>query len=101
MGRKPEKTTRSEFFLLVVGLCSKISYDKITQKIIAAETGLSTSLVSYYFHNMDNLKSEIMTYAIDQELVHIVSEGLAMKNIFALDCSQELKDKCAEYLRGL
>ncbi len=77
------------------------SYNKMTREDVANEAGVSLSLITHRFNTMAQLRCDVMRYAIKNEIVEIIAQGLAYRDKRAIRISQELKHKVAKYIGSL
>lgn len=91
---------KRELILLAAARCAKKgAYGEITQSEIAREAGISTGLVTYYFDNMDTLRNDLMTWAVETKDLLIVAQGLAVQDPIAIAAPQSTKHNAIALLR--
>ena len=96
--RKDPKTRKAAILGHAIGLAKEVGYSHITRDEVASRAGVAGGLVTFYFKSMDRLKREIMREAVRLAHFDIVLQGLAAKDIIALDAPSELKAKAAELI---
>lgn len=84
--------------ITAVELAWSSGYAIVTRYSVAKAAGVSDGAVQRYFRTTGLLKAAVMEYAIKQEIVEIVAQGLAVNDRHALQCSRELKEKAARYI---
>lgn len=89
---------REQLLHAAIEISLAIGYKEVTYKQIADRTGVSAALVTKYFPSVRHLKQLIMLRAIKKEVLEIIVQGLADKNILATTLPLELKRKAAESL---
>ena len=89
---------KRSILLKAVELAWTGSYCKLTRDSVAKAAGVSAGSVAKYFGTMGALKAAVMHFAIKQNIVEIVTQGLAVDDRHALQCSKELKEKAARYI---
>lgn len=92
--------TRSRILGAAVTLASGEGYQWLTRGAVAAEAGLSPSLVSYHFGSMVELKRAVLRHAVDERLLPIVAQGLADQHPIVTSASADLRAATAAYLAG-
>ena len=68
-------------------------FTNITRDAIAKKAGVSSGSVSHSFGTMIKLKRSVMRYAIQNELLEIIAEGLGIKDKTAMKIGSELKQR--------
>lgn len=58
---------------------------------IAQAAGCATGIVSIYFQNMDNLRTEVLRVAIERSIHPIMLEGLAHRHPLAQTLPMDVK----------
>jgi len=76
-----------------VNLAMEAGYKSVTREGVANCAGISEGLVTRYFGTMNQLRTAIIRYAVKQEIVEIVAQGLAVSDPHAKKASTELKQK--------
>ena len=83
-----------------VSLATTGHYQKITRQAIADEAGIAPPLVTHYFGTMHDVRRDIMRYAIQNECLKIIGQGLASQDAFALQASPGLQTAALGSLMG-
>ena len=65
-----------------VDLAKEGNYQTVTRKALSDSIGCTEPLISYYFGSMDNLRSEILKYAVECEVYEIIVQGMIAKDPF-------------------
>ena len=86
---------RDQLLQASVEISRKTGYDKITRDGIAQYADVSVGLVTRYFGTMKQLKRDVMRFAVNNDIVEIVAQGLADGNRHAKKASPELKKQAA------
>lgn len=101
----PKKITRLEpkerkslILNAATKLAIKCGYIQIKRETVALEAGVAESLINRYFTNMYQLKKEIMRNAVENEILEIIAQGLAIKDPQILKISKDLKQKAIQYI---
>jgi AcrR family transcriptional regulator len=92
---------KEKLFARIVELCRHNRYYELSKKQIARALDISPGLIYHYFESIDDLKKEILTHAVENEIVEIVTDGLAQRDPIAQKASKELKEKCSTFITGL
>jgi AcrR family transcriptional regulator len=94
---KPDN--RRELILAAaVTLADRDGYVQITRDGVAKAAGVSAGLVTRYFFCSTELRRCIMERAIDQNLLGIVAQGLAVRDALALSAPAEMRAAAAAQL---
>lgn len=56
-------------------------YDKITRDGVAAAAGVGDGVVNHHYGTMANLKRAVLDYAVKNEILEIIAQGVAAKDI--------------------
>lgn len=67
------------------------NYVFITRGDIAAKAGVSTGTVSKYLGDMGNVRKEVMRYAVKNEILKVIFQGLANSDPIARRAPEYLK----------
>ena len=73
-------------------------YHAVLRSSIANRAGVSMGLVTNYFGTMTQLRRAVMRYAVENEVLIVIAQGLANKDKQAKKASTELKEKAAAYI---
>jgi len=95
--------TENEKYLLIlqaaVDLAKSFDYRTLTRRTIAHHAGVSVSLVSHYLGSMDELRDELMRYAVKHEILIIIARGVLYDHPLALAAPDDIKRKAvSEYV---
>ena len=74
-------------------MSKEIGYQKITRDAVAEAAGVSMGLVTRYFGTMVQLRRDIMRYAVREEVLEIIGQGLAAGDDHAKKAAPELRAK--------
>jgi len=96
--RVPAAMRKEHILGVAVDLAKQQSYNKITRDGVAEKAGVSMGLVTKYFGTMNQLKNDVVRYAIKNEVVEIVAQCVANQHPKAKKLSPELKTKAIEFL---
>lgn len=66
-------------------------FNNMTHALVALKAGVSKATVFNYFKRIDDLRNNVMQYAVKNELLSIIAEGVIDKNEIALSIAPELK----------
>ena len=92
-------TLRKEHILAAaVNISIHVGYDHVTRAEVAEAAGVSPALVTNYFFSMNNLRIEIMSSAVTNEILTVVAQGLAAGHPLAITAPSRLKNKAAKTL---
>jgi len=68
-------------------------YIDLSRSNVAKAAGVSPGLVCKYFPAMKDLKKAVMKTAIEQELLPVIAQGLAVSDPIARNAPQEIRTK--------
>ena len=80
-------------------VASKQGYAQFTRKNLADRAKVHTTLVTYYFGNMNKLRNCIMREAVRTNNYTIVGQGLANRDPIAKKASPYIRRKALEQLQ--
>lgn len=72
-------------------LARRNGYQLITQNDISKAANVSHGLITHYFGSMENLRSQLMQWAIDNGNMRILAQGLSTSHPIALAASETAK----------
>lgn len=81
-----------------VKICERVDYSKLTSSQIADKLKISRSLINRYFGSIGKLRREVLKYAIKNEVLPIVVQGLINKDRLAKNAPFALKEKAASLI---
>lgn len=85
---------RKQQILLTAVEYSRINnYNTLTQYKVAEAVGCSPGLVINYFNSIANLQDRVVEFAISEEVLEVVAQGVVNKHPLALAASEDLKDR--------
>lgn len=97
--RLDPKDRKAEILAAAVRLArERGGYTALTYSGVAGAAGVSRGLVHSYFGVMNELRRAVMGYAIANEVVEIVAQGLTAGDSRAKKASPELKAAAIKYL---
>lgn len=96
--RTEPQLRREQILDAAITLSLKIGYRSITRDAVAGEAGISSSLIAHYFPVMEDLKTKVMEYAIEDERLAILAQGLAINDPLTLAIPDELKNRVIQFL---
>jgi len=82
---------RQQILLVAVDLAIKHGYIKLTRQQIAQQAGVTDSLVTKYFSTMPKLRRDILRYAVRNEILPVIAQGLANNDPHVKKASEALK----------
>lgn len=96
--RANPKLRKAHILRVAVEMSKKDGYHKITRDNIARQAGVSMGLITRYFNTMVQLRRCIIRYAIANEIVVIIAQGLADGDVHARKAPPELKAEAVSLL---
>lgn len=97
--RKDPQERRLEILNAAVDLAKENNYTTITQNQIAEYIGVSMPLISKYF-SMDELKEEVLKFAIEADVTEIIAQAISFKHPFVSQITKEQRDNAVNYIMG-
>ena len=95
MNRKERKEQILQAGLLAA---EQIGYQKITRAVVAHRAEISEALVQYHFNSIHELKREVMSRAIEDENIQVISQGLGMLDDDALAAPDSVKTAAFKFM---
>lgn len=96
--RKDPKERKAQILETAVNVCKTKGFHSITREDIAIELQITKALISRYFGTMANLKRDIIRFAIRNEVIPVIAQGLATGDRHAKKAPEDLKQRAAAYL---
>jgi len=87
-----------EIMTAAVSLAVERGYMKFSRAQVASRAQVSEGLVSYYYSEMANLRTEVVRYAIRHNVLPIVAAALVTAHPLALEAPLEVRKLAAESL---
>lgn len=75
------------------------TYYKLSREKIAAALDVSEGTIQYHFCTMKNLRRAMMRHAIKHEVLLVIAQGLAARDVYAGKAPQELKNRAIDSLK--
>jgi len=91
---------RESILEAAVKLSAESNYTHITRQEIGDEAGVAPTLVTHYFGTMPALRRDIMRYAVRNECLTVIAQGLAGRDAHALKASPGLQTAALGSLLG-
>lgn len=80
---------------VAVQLAKAKGFRNFSRADVAEGAKTATGTVSYHYRDMTGLRRSVMQFAIDNEVLEVVAQGLVERNSLALRAPDELKRKAA------
>jgi len=84
-----------------VNLARESSYRDISRRDVALAAECASGTVNYHFESMDLLRTAVVEYAVQHEIVEIVADALANKHPTAIAAPEALRRRAARQLSGV
>jgi len=78
-----------------VKLAKSRGFRSFSRDDVAQAAKTATGTVSYHYRGMTGLRRAVMQYAIDNEVLEIVAQGLAERHVMAVKAPEELRLRAA------
>lgn len=98
MARLKPEIRRAQILQHAVEAARDHGYQRITRDEVARRAGVSVGLVTRYFTTMPQLKRSVMRFAVRNEILEIIAQGLAAADPHARKAAPELKQRAVETL---
>ena len=102
MSTTPKTSPTSKPYILevAVALAKEHGLRKFSRSQVAKKTGLASATVSFHFGSMDALRTEVVKYAVENEVLSILADVRTDRDRadFSARMSAELKKKVANYI---
>lgn len=82
---------KEEILAAALILATKHGYTNVARDEIAKQVGVGGSAVQYHFGTMAKLRTELMRYAVKQQNLRVIAQGLAVSDRQAAKASKGLK----------
>lgn len=79
-------------------LAESVGYSRVTREAVAARAGVSPAVVNFLFGTMAVFKRHLMRFAIRNERLPVIAQGLAVKDPYARRAPQDVKTRAIAYL---
>lgn len=83
-----------------LSLAEKKGFNNFSSPELAEACGCNHSLIFHYFNNMDHLRHEIMTKAVTDKNLVVISQGLVDKHPIAIGAPENLKRSALKTIRN-
>ena len=89
---------REQLLDAAITIAKKVGYTNVERNAIADAAGVSMALINNYLGTLPQLQRTLMRYAVKNNIVEIVAQGLACRDRHASKASQELKEQAAQFI---
>lgn len=96
--RQQPQVRRQAIISACLRLAVKTDYRQLKRAQIARAVGCSTNLITHHFRSMDKLRHAVMSEAIEQKNLCVISQGLIAKNRQALSIPEQLRKAAITHL---
>lgn len=86
---------KSDILKAAVRLAKSKGFRNFSREDVAEAAKTATGTVSYHYRGMAGLRKAVMQYAIDNEVLEIIAQGLAERHAMALKAREELRLRAA------
>lgn len=93
-------TQRATILGAAVSLARRTGIDNLTRHKIAHAAETSAGSINYHFETMDGLRNVVMAYAVENQILEIIAQGIVAKHPVALHAPEALRKKAARNLTG-
>lgn len=89
---------KAHILAAAVAMAKDTGYHKLTRDAVAESAGVSMGLVTRYFGTMNQLRRDVIRYAIRHNIPEIIAQGLANADDHAKKAPDELKARAKAIL---
>ncbi len=93
MARLKPAERKKQILEAAVNVAKDYGYSRLTRELIAERAIVAPGLVNKYFNTMNNLRRAVMRYAIKNEILIIILDGLSVRDLQAMKINAELRVK--------
>lgn len=95
----PEKRIKQLLEVACDIACTE-GYSTLTLMKVAKAAGVVHPLVLHHFKTVEGMRTRLMRYAVDNQIMPIIAQGLAHRDPIALSASEDLKRTALKTLKG-
>lgn len=74
-----------------LAIAERDGFTNVTRNKIAEHANISPTLIHKYYGSMETLRNSIMVIAIHRAILPVIAQGIAVKNEYALNIPDALK----------
>lgn len=101
MNQRLDPKVRKEEILLAAVACAEAQgLTNLRRDTIASYAGVANGLVTRYFSTMTQVRHAVVRYAVHNQRLTIIAQGLALRDPEALKAPEELKKKAVASLNA-
>lgn len=97
MRMKPE-ARKEDILAAALPLAVRHGYSRLTRQQIAAAAGVSGPVLNYHFGTMPQFRRDLMRYAIKEETLAVIAQGLTAGDQQARKASEALRRRALDSL---
>lgn len=97
---KNSEDRKADILTAALDLAAVMGYQNVTRSAVADKLSISPALVNRHFTTMAQLKRDIMRAAVARPCLHVVAQGMALRDPRAMRASAELKERAANSLKA-
>lgn len=94
--RQDAKLRREEILKAGLLVAEKHGYSKVTREKIAAELEISGPAIQYHFRTMQQLRNDLMRFAVKKCNLRVIAQGIAANDKTALKAPAGLRRQALE-----
>lgn len=96
--KKSSQTAKPAILAVAVSMARNKGLEKLSRVQIAAAAEVAQSTISYHFGQMPALRSAVVRYAVEHEILSILADARASRESIGVPMSEELRQKVAAYI---
>lgn len=97
--RLDPKVRKDEILAVAVQRAKALGINGLRRDDIAEHAGVANGLVTRYFNTMTQLKRAVIRFAVHNEILPLIAQGLATRDPEALKAPEELKTRALTSLQ--
>jgi AcrR family transcriptional regulator len=98
MTKKTPETSKPAILVAAVKLAREQGLHKFSRIEVATEAGVGESTVSYHLGQMPAVRTAVVKYAVEHEIMSILADARAGRESVGVPMSEELRKKVAAYI---
>jgi DNA-binding transcriptional regulator YbjK len=92
------KHRRELILLAAVNVARDAGLGAMTRAAVAAEAGVSNSLITSHFRTMVQLRRAVMRYAVQNEILEVIGQGVIARDAQAMKAPEHVRKAAVEAL---
>ena len=90
---------KEEILLAAIPVAERKGYTNVTRDDIAEAVGISGPGILYHFKTMRQFRSSLMRYAVKNQTLRVIAQGLVLRDPHACRASDELQQQARDSIK--